>query len=156
MDTIQFRKAVETDLPSIVKLLFDDPIGKTREVSSDPLDDRYISAFEAIDGDDNQLLAVIEDQSIESSDVAGCMQLTFIPGLSRTGMWRGQIENVRVAAHLRGDGVGRQFFEWAIERFCEHGCGLVQLTCDKERPDALRFYASLGFEANHEGLKLSL
>ncbi len=156
MEEIAFRQATKPDLPEIVRLLVDDPIGQTREVLSDPLDARYSSAFEAIDADPNQLFAVIIDKNTEAGEVVGCMQLTFIPGLSRTGMWRGQIENVRVAARLRGGGVGRRFFEWAIDRFRERGCGLVQLTSDKTRPDALRFYASLGFEASHEGLKLSL
>ncbi len=156
METIEFRQARRSDLAEIIQLLVDDPIGRTRDVFSEPLDDRYTSAFEAIDQDSNQFLAVIVDQSTGTGTVVGCMQLSFIPGLSRTGMWRGQIENVRVAASLRGGGVGRRFFEWAIERFRERGCGLVQLTSDKTRPDALRFYASLGFEASHEGLKLML
>lgn len=156
MESITFRKATRDDLDGIVRLLVDDPIGRTREVCSDPPDARYTSAFKAIDCDPNQLLAVVVDPAAETDEVAGCMQLTFIPGLSRTGMWRGQIENVRVAAHLRGGGVGRRFFEWAIERCRERGCGLVQLTSDKARPDALRFYVSLGFEASHEGFKLSL
>ena len=86
----------------------------------------------------------------------GCLQLTFIPGLSRLGMWRGQIESVRVAADQRGSGLGRRLFEWAIAECRARGCGLVQLTTDKSRPDAKRFYESLGFEASHEGMKLSL
>lgn len=156
MEAIIFRKATKSDLAEIIQLLVDDPIGRTREVFSDPPDARYLAAFEAIDSDPNQLLAVVVDETAGTGGIAGCMQMTFIPGLSRTGMWRGQIENVRVAARLRGSGVGRRFFEWAIARFRERGCGLVQLTSDKRRPDALRFYASLGFEASHEGLKLSL
>ncbi|HMB47899.1 MAG TPA: GNAT family N-acetyltransferase, partial [Afifellaceae bacterium] len=84
------------------------------------------------------------------------MQISFIPGLSRTGMWRGQIEGVRIAADRRGTGLGRQFFEWAFDRLREHGCALVQLTSDKSRSDAMRFYERLGFTASHEGLKKPL
>jgi GNAT superfamily N-acetyltransferase len=84
------------------------------------------------------------------------LQLSFIPGLTRRGMWRGQIEGVRVAAAERSGGIGQAFIEWAIEQCRERGCGLVQLTSDKRRSDAIRFYASLGFEPTHEGLKLRL
>jgi len=152
MSSITFRKASIDDLPAIIWLLADDPLGQAREILSDPPDQRYVDAFAAIDGDANQLLAVADD----SGTVAGCMQLTFLPGLSRTGMWRGQIESVRVAEGYRGQGLGRLFFEWAIGQCRQRGCGLVQATSDKNRPDALRFYGSLGFRATHEGLKLSL
>ena len=84
------------------------------------------------------------------------MQLTFVPGLSRTGMWRGQIEGVRISSSHRGSGLGKRFFEWAFDRFRERGCGLVQLTSDKARPDAIHFYETLGFKASHEGMKLSI
>jgi GNAT superfamily N-acetyltransferase len=97
-------------------------------------------------------LAVVEDEG----RVIGCLQLSFIPGLSRLGMWRGQIESVRITADRRGDGLGRQMFEWAIAECRARGCGLVQLTTDKQRPEALRFYESLGFVASHEGMKLAL
>lgn len=90
------------------------------------------------------------------SSIAGCLQLSFIPGLSRLGLWRGQIESVRIAAGLRGAGLGRAMFEWAIAQCRERGCGLVQLTTDRARPDARRFYESLGFAASHDGMKLNL
>ena len=112
----------------------------------------YTDAFSAIAKDPNQYLAVVEIDGV----LAGCLQLTFIPGLSRLGMWRGQIESVRIAANQRGEGLGRRMFEWAIEECRQRGCELVQLTTDKSRPDALRFYESLGFVASHEGMKLSL
>lgn len=151
MGSIRFRRATIDDLPAIIGLLADDPLGQTREIVCDPPDDRYLDAFSAIDNDPNQLLAVADD----AGTVAGCMQLTFLPGLSRTGMWRGQIESVRVAEGCRGQGLGRLFFEWAIGQCRQRGCGLVQATSDKSRPDAIRFYESLGFKASHEGLKLS-
>jgi len=152
MDTITFRTSIRSDLFDIIRLLGDDPIGQSREIVSDRIDDRYISAYEAIEKDPNQLLAV----AVDAETVVGCMQLSFVPGLSRTGMWRGQIESVRISRSHRGSGLGKRFFEWAFDRFKERGCGLVQLTTDKERPDAIRFYETLGFKASHEGMKLSI
>ena len=152
MDTITFRKSNRSDLLDIINLLGDDPIGQSREIVSDQIDDRYSSAFEAIERDPNQLMAI----AVDADRVIGCMQLTFIPGLSRTGMWRGQIEGVRISPSHRGSGLGKRFFDWAFDRFRERGCKLVQLTSDKERPDAIRFYGTLGFKASHEGMKLSI
>jgi GNAT superfamily N-acetyltransferase len=148
-----FRSARQSDLAVIVRLLADDDLGSTREVVSDPVDMRYLAAFAAIEADPNQLLAVATD---ETGCVAGCLQLSFLPGLSRTGMWRGQIESVRIARGHRGSGLGSQFIEWAIARCSERGCGLVQLTSDKARIESIRFYEKLGFVASHEGLKRNL
>ncbi len=148
-----FRPARRCDLTAIIGLLCDDGLGSTREIVSDPPDARYVAAFDAIESDANQLLAL----AVEEHDrVIGCLQLTFIPGLSRTGMWRGQIESVRIARDARGLGLGSDFIEWAVA-LCEmRGCGLVQLTCDKSRMDSIRFYEKLGFVASHEGLKRNL
>ena len=148
-----FRSARQSDLADIIRLLADDDLGSTREVVSDPVDIRYLAAFAAIEADPNQLLAVAID---ETDRVVGCLQLSFLPGLSRTGMWRGQIESVRIAKSHRGSGLGSQFIEWAIARCAERGCGLVQLTSDKTRADSIRFYEKLGFVASHEGLKRNL
>ncbi|MBO0140855.1 GNAT family N-acetyltransferase [Agrobacterium sp. Ap1] len=148
-----FRNASSTDLPAIITLLADDPIGATREVASGKMDQAYLEAFAAIEADPNQLLAVAVD---DDGKVIGCLQLSFIPGLSRKGMWRGQIESVRIAASHRGGGLGAAMIEWAVEQAKEKGCGLVQLTSDKRRPDAIRFYERRGFVASHEGLKLDL
>ncbi|ASR08429.1 GNAT family N-acetyltransferase [Rhizobium leguminosarum bv. viciae 248] len=148
-----FRLARLSDLAAIVRLLGDDDLGGAREIVSDPVDARYLSAFAAIEADANQLLAVATDAA---DQVVGSLQLSFLPGLSRTGMWRGQIESVRVARDLRGSGLGAQFIEWAIAQCAERGCGLVQLTSDKARQDAIRFYERLGFVASHEGLKRTL
>jgi ribosomal protein S18 acetylase RimI-like enzyme len=149
---VTFRAATTEDLPAILALLMDDALGKLREDLGPPLNPRYLEAFAAIERDPNQLLAVADQDGL----VAGCLQLTFIPGLSRTGMWRGQIEAVRIASSLRGSGVGKAMMQWAIEQCRARGCGLVQLTTDKQRPDAHRFYEALGFQATHEGMKLSL
>ena len=149
---LRFRRACAADLDAIVALLADDVLGSGREDPTVPASDCYVQAFGAIERDPNQLLAVAE----RGGAVVGCLQLSFIPGLSRRGLWRGQIESVRVAAGERGGGTGRIMFEWAIGQCRERGCGLVQLTTDKSRADARRFYESLGFAATHEGMKLEL
>jgi ribosomal protein S18 acetylase RimI-like enzyme len=146
------RRATSPDLPAIIALLADDALGKSREETGSPLDQRYVDAFAAIECDANQLLAVVDDGGV----VIGCLQLSFIPGLSRSGLWRGQIESVRIAAAQRNRGLGRILFDWAIDECRRRGCGLVQLTTDKARPEALRFYQSLGFVASHDGMKLAL
>jgi GNAT superfamily N-acetyltransferase len=112
----------------------------------------YAEAFAAIAADPNNRLIVADDEGA----VVGCLQLTFIPGLTYTGGWRAQIEGVRIARSHRGRGLGRAMFEWAIGEARGRGCRLVQLTTNKARPDALRFYENLGFVASHEGLKLDL
>jgi ribosomal protein S18 acetylase RimI-like enzyme len=152
MNDLTIRRARADDLPAIVAMLADDALGATREDPSIPLDPRYLQAFQAIDQDPNQFLAVVE----RAGQVTGCMQLTFLPGLSRKGAWRGQIEGVRVAAAERGAGTGRVMMDWAIERCRERGCDMVQLATDKSRTDAHRFYERLGFHASHEGMKLKL
>ena len=149
MQTIAFRRASASDLPSIIALLADDPLGQTREDAAMPPAAAYTAAFEAIDRDQNQLLTVVTD----GDRVIGTLQITFIPGLSRKGMWRGQIEGVRIAASHRGAGLGGRVFEWAIAACRSRGCGLVQLTTDRERPEAHRFYERLGFTASHLGYK---
>jgi len=149
---ITIRRAEFQDLEAIIALLADDALGQAREDNSRPLSERYATAFEAIDRDPNQLLAVVE----HSLTIVGCLQLTFVPGLSRLGMWRGQIESVRIASNQRGSGLGQRMFEWAISECRARKCGLVQLTSDKARPDAIRFYEGLGFTASHEGFKLEL
>ena len=146
------RRATADDLSAIVALLADDDLGKMREIAGPDLAPCYSEAFAAIEADANQFLAVVDD----GGAVVGCLQLSFIPGLSLSGMWRGQIESVRIASARRGGGLGHQMIEWAIEECRKHGCGMVQLTMNKTRQDTLRFYKSLGFEATHEGFKLML
>ncbi|NNE23144.1 MAG: GNAT family N-acetyltransferase [Rhizobiales bacterium] len=150
---VRFRPATKDDLPAIIALLAADQLGQAREDASLPLAAAYLDAFAAIDADRNQLLAV----AVGTDDtVIGTLQLSFIPGLARSGAWRGQIEAVRVAEAHRSSGLGQQMFEWAIEKSRARGCKLVQLTTDKTRPDAHRFYEKLGFIASHEGYKLKL
>jgi ribosomal protein S18 acetylase RimI-like enzyme len=152
MTEIVFRRAQSSDLPDIVALLADDELGQSREDASVPVNGKYVDAFDALQRDPNQLMAVLVADGV----IAGCVQISFIPGLSRRGTWRGQIESVRIASSRRDEGLGRRLLEWAIAECRERGCGLVQLTTDKSRLDARRFYESLGFRASHEGMKLSL
>jgi GNAT superfamily N-acetyltransferase len=149
---VTFRRARQADVPALVMLLRDDSIASAREQSEGTVDDSYWHAFEAIDADDRQLLAVAED----GRDVVGTLQLTFIPYLTYKGGERAQIEAVRVRGASRGSGIGRRMLEWAIERARDRGCHMVQLTMDKQRVEARRFYESLGFTATHEGMKLHL
>jgi len=151
-ESMTIRDARLVDLVVIVGLLADDSLGQSREDASGDLNENYLAAFSAIEQDPNQLLVVAEVAGV----ISGCLQLSFIPGLSRTGMWRGQIESVRVARDVRGQQVGRQLLDWAIHQCEQRGCGLVQLTTDKSRAEALKFYQSLGFCASHEGMKLNL
>jgi GNAT superfamily N-acetyltransferase len=149
---VSFRPATRDDVNEIVRMLADDPLGAKREAYGSPLPDRYFEAFESIDRDPNNELVV----AVRAARVVGVLQLTFIPYLTYRGGWRALIEGVRVDASVRSAGVGRKLFEWAIERARARGCHMVQLTSDKERPDAIRFYESLGFVATHEGMKLHL
>lgn len=157
---LTFRESRREDLVDIVRMLADDPLGARREEFTSPLPDSYGKAFEAIDSDPNQELIVVEidgeSGEEESRRVVGVLQLTFIPYLTYRGSWRALIEGVRVDSSMRSAGVGRRLFEHAIDRARNRGCRLVQLTTDKSRPDALRFYESLGFVASHEGMKLHL
>lgn len=149
---VQFRSARPGDLSSIVEMLADDPLGAQRECFEMPVPQCYHDAFAAIDGDPNNelVLATLDGR------IVGVMQLTFIPYLTYQGGWRALIEGVRVAASSRSMGIGRELLQWAIQRARERGCHMLQLTTDKTRPDALRFYESLGFVASHEGMKLHL
>jgi GNAT superfamily N-acetyltransferase len=146
----EIRDATETDLPEILAMLADDMLGAARD--SGAVDPAYLAALRAIQAEPNsrQLVAV------EAGRVVGCFQLSFLPGLSRQGSWRAQIEAVRVARERRDGGIGAAMMRWAVEQARHRGCSLVQLTTDKRRSDAHRFYRRLGFEASHEGMKLML
>jgi ribosomal protein S18 acetylase RimI-like enzyme len=150
MTDVLIRPATADDLPAILTMLADDRLGATRE-SADDLTP-YRKAFEEIDADSNQRLVVAD----RNGEVIGTLQLTFIPGLSRRGSKRGLIEAVRVRRDSRDIGLGTTLTRWAIEESRAQGCSLVQLTSDKSRTDAHRFYERLGFVASHEGFKLRL
>jgi len=145
----EIRRAVAADVPAIVAMLADDPLGAKRELPGDP---SYAEAFKEIDADPRQLLAV----AVADDEVVGTLQLTFIPGLSRLGATRALIEAVRVRSDQRGGGLGGHLIQWAIDTARERGAAMIQLTTDASRKDAHRFYERLGFVASHVGMKLPL
>ncbi|WP_030488640.1 GNAT family N-acetyltransferase [Micromonospora chokoriensis] len=150
MTDVIFREAVRADLPAVIALLADDVLGKARDFTE--VDERYERAFAAIDADPRNQLIVAE----QAGELVGCLQITYIPGLGRHGSERSLIESVRVRSDRRGQGLGRELMTWAVGQARQRGCALVQLTTDKTREDAHRFYLGLGFVASHEGMKLAL
>ncbi|MBQ1016468.1 GNAT family N-acetyltransferase [Micromonospora sp. D93] len=150
MSDVIYREAVRADLPTVIALLADDVLGKARDFTE--VDEAYEKAFAAIDADRRNQLIVAE----QDGELVGCLQITYIPGLGRHGSERSLIESVRVRSDRRGQGLGRDLMTWAVDQARQRGCALVQLTTDKTRDDAHRFYLSLGFVASHEGMKLAL
>lgn len=151
--SVVLRRARADDLPAIVDLIAADQLGAARDGIRTPADlAAYQEAFLAIDADPAQLLMVAES----GRGVVATMQLSFIPGLSRRGALRAQLEAVRVHEAYRDRGLGAAIFAWAIDEARQRGCALVQLTTDKSRTSAHRFYERLGFVASHEGMKLAL
>ena len=148
---MKFRRALQTDVSSIIAMLADDELGKQREDYRDPLPDQYWIAFQNIDEDSNQELIVVEN---DLGEVIGTLQLSFIQYLTYQGGKRAQIEAIRIRKDQRSQGIGEEVFRWAINRAKERGAHLLQLTTDKKRPEALRFYQKLGFVASHQGMKL--
>lgn len=147
---IEYRNARADDLPAIVALLADDALGATRENAADIAP--YINAFAALTAQPGNAIIVGDDKG----EIVACLQLTIVPGLSRRGATRAFIEGVRVAASRRGQRIGEAIVENAIARAKNAGARLVQLTSDKSRLDAHRFYERLGFKATHIGMKLEL
>lgn len=151
-EILTFRLATENDLLAIIRMLVDDTLGSMREQLEDTVSEVYIKAFEKINADPNQELTVVE----MNGELVATFHLTFIQYLTHRGGLRAQIEAVRTHSKFRGQGIGKAVFDYAIDRARNKGCHLVQLTTDKQRPDAIRFYESLGFVGTHEGMKLKL
>ncbi len=149
---LTFRDAARADIATILTLSFEGAATPGTVETPEPDNPATLSAFEAIAADPNHRLIVAEEDGL----IVGTLQISFIPGLSRNGQWRGQIENVHIRADRRGNGLGGEMMEWAIARCRERGCALVQLTSNKLRTDAHRFYERLGFERSHEGMKLKI
>ncbi|MFI8341391.1 GNAT family N-acetyltransferase [Streptomyces sp. NPDC085639] len=147
---LTIRPATAADVPAIVAMLADDPLGATRESPDDLAP--YLAALKRLTDDPNQHLVV----AVRADRVVGTLQLTIVPGLSRKGATRAIIEGVRVHTEERGSGLGTRFIEWAVEKSRAENCSLVQLTSDATRTDAHRFYERLGFTASHVGFKLQL
>ena len=149
--SISIRRARREDVEAIVKMLADDPLGRDRERIEHPLPSCYFGAFEAIDRDSRIQLVVAED---DNGTVVGCLELCIMPGLSSQGASRGLIEDVRVASHCRGRGIGEQLVTWAVAAARARGCKLVELLTHHTRVDAQRFYKRLGFLPSHVGMTL--
>ena len=155
MTGLHVRRATAADLEAIVRLLAEDVLGAARESAVSPLPPGYLRAFEAIDADANNEL-VVACLGGDQGRVIGCLQLTYIPYLTYMGSWRALVEGVRVDARERSSGHGEAMMRWAIERARARSCRMVQLTSNKARGKAIRFYERLGFKVSHEGLKLDL
>ena len=146
-----FRKVTKNEIESIVEMIADDELGKSREKFQIPLPKEYYAAFENINNDANQELIVVENEDLK---IIGTFQLSFIQYLTYCGGIRAQIEGVRVHNDFRRIGLGEKIFKWAIERAKQKDAHVLQLTTDKKRPDAIQFYKKLGFVSSHEGMKL--
>ncbi|MFH9191064.1 GNAT family N-acetyltransferase [Streptomyces globisporus] len=150
MSDLDIRPATPDDLPAVVAMLADDPLGAQRE-SPDDLTP-YQEALQRLADDPNQHVVV----AVRQDRVVGTLQLTIIPGLSRRGSTRSIIESVRIHGDERGSGLGTQLIQWAVDESRRQNCQLVQLTSEVTREDAHRFYERLGFTASHVGFKLAL
>lgn len=145
------RIARRDDVAAIVRLID----GGTADGSSRETPDalrRYLEVFEELQLDPNSELLVLDVEG----DVVGTASLTYSLGLARQGMRRCTVESVHVAADWRSQGLGAVLIQAAIDLAHARGCGVVQLTSDKRRTDAHRFYRQLGFATSHEGFKLYL
>ncbi|GAA2509548.1 GNAT family N-acetyltransferase [Streptomyces gobitricini] len=144
------RPATRAELPAVIALI----TGAASAASADEavVDGAYERAFAAIEADPRNEVLVL----VEGEEVLGCLQATYIPGLGKHGAERALLEAVRVRPDRRGEGLGRELVSRAVERARSRGCALVQLTSNKERTAAHRFYASLGFTRSHDGFKLGL
>ena len=145
-----FRDARHEDLPYIINLLADDPLGARREQLGDPA---YARALDAIDADPSTSFIVMED---EGGTLIGCLQLSILPGLARRGALRAQFESVRVAGSQRSRGLGAALVEEATRRARAAGCTLIELSSDLTRKDAHRFWEQQGFTISHAGMKRML
>ena len=147
---LSIRPARKSELAAPIALYVDDDLGVTREATE--IDEAYQSAFDAIEADPNHMLVVGE----RDGKIFATLLLSFLPGLSRHGAWRAQIEAMRVSGASRGQGIGQELLDWSIEKARQHGCTLVQLTAARRRTNAHRFYERAGFEPTHFGYKMSL
>ena len=152
MTRLTYRDATAADLGFIVSLIVEDSVVPTNDEPDRPDHPRYLAALEAIERDPNQRVVIADYEG----QPVGTVQLTFIPGINRLGEWRCLVEAVHIVPTHRNLGLGGEMIGWAIEQAKARGCGLVQLTSNKKRVDAHRFYERLGFKKSHEGFKLSL
>ncbi|MEU8530363.1 GNAT family N-acetyltransferase [Streptomyces sp. NPDC048629] len=146
------RPAARPELPAVLALLADED--RVVDPASVTVTEAYERAFAAISDDPRNEMLVLVDEADTEGTVLGCLQATYIPGLGKGGAERALLEAVRIRADRRGGGLGRELMRRAVERARDRGCALVQLTSNKQRTEAHRFYASLGFARSHDGFKL--
>jgi len=149
---LAYRAATPADLPFIIGLIVEDSVVSTDDDPADAAHPDYVNALAEITNDPNQEMIIVE----QGGAPVGCFQLSYLPGLMRRGMKRGQIEVVHVADTHRNRGIGGEMMRWAVDRCRQNNCSMVQLTSNKKRLDAHRFYERLGFLKSHEGFKLYL
>lgn len=149
---LTYRNAAPDDLRFIIALIVEDSVIQTNDDPADAAHPDYVDALAEITADPNEEMIIVEEDGMP----VGCFQLTYLPGLMRRGMRRGQIEVVHVAEGKRNRGIGAEMMRWAVERCRQNNCSMVQLTSNKKRGDAHRFYERLGFLKSHEGFKLYL
>jgi len=150
--SLTFRKAVESDLPFIVKLITEDAVRVTDDKPDEPFHPRYVTALRELEADPNQMMVV----AVLDGETVGTLQLTFIAGIAALGLKRCLVEAVHISPAHRSKGLGSEMMQWAIAQARDRGCGMVQLTSNKKRLDAHRFYERLGFLKSHEGFKYYL
>ncbi|MGD9933465.1 MAG: N-acetyltransferase family protein [Dehalococcoidia bacterium] len=154
MPEIHIRPAVEADLPRIIELISGGtaPGAVPDEDPGPPLPASYVTAFREIKASSDGDVFVAEFEG----EVVGCFQFFAAPHLANRGRRRAQVESVHVAARMRSKGIGEAMMRFAIEEARRRGCFRLQLTSNKSRTDAHRFYRRLGFAQSHEGFKLDL
>jgi len=152
MSKLKYRRANSNDLVAIVTLLINDSLGKDRECLTQELDSRYLEAFKKIDADPNQYLMIVEIDNV----IVGTCHTSLLHSLTFKGSTRLQIEAVRIKDEYRGQGIGEHMISEAIRHGKINGASIIQLTTNKERSDAQRFYERIGFKATHAGMKLYL
>ena len=134
-----------------MRLLADDRLGQGRERDETPLPDSYARGFRAMLAQGGRLILAEQDGA-----VVGCLQFNVIHGVSQQGRSRAQVEGVRVDSARRGGGIGAALMQYAMAEVRAAGCGIMQLTTNRDRVEAQKFHARLGFVHSHAGMKVSL
>lgn len=149
---IGIRDAVRLDIPDIVRLYAADDQELHDLSPSANAFDRYETMFDTICRDERSRLVVACDSQL----VVGTYQMTFIPYLLDGGSERALIEAMFVSPDWRGKGVGSALVHHAKSLAIKRGCDMIELTCNRSRGNAHKFYTSAGFEGSHIGFKMTL
>ncbi|MBM6580151.1 GNAT family N-acetyltransferase [Microvirga sp. BT689] len=152
MSNLLIREAQAEDLEAIIRLHEEDELGSHGDLWSPETKAAYEAAFAAIRRSPENRLFV----ALDGDEVIGTFQLTFIPNLTGRGALRVKVESVKVKAARRSTGIGAKMMEFAEDHARHHGARAMELTSNKTRKDAHRFYERLGFSRSHEGFKKKL